>query len=84
MREAGYAVEGAPERGDELIHSLIAAGGHDLEFLTGDQLENAAGRLDAKRYAEWFARLPEELRSDVEEHWGKPPGDLYVDGESSS
>src|SRR5918994_1528909 len=81
MREAGYTVEGAPERGDELIHSLIAAGGHDLEFLTADQLENAAGRLDAKRYAEWFGRLPEELRSDVEEHWGRPPGDLYVDGD---
>src|ERR687890_105547 len=81
MREAGYKVEGAPERGDELIHSLIGAGGHDLEFLTGDQLGNAAGRLDAKRYAQWFGRLPEELRSDVEEHWGRPPGDLYVDGD---
>ncbi len=32
------------------------------------------------RYAEWFARLPEELRARVEEHWGKPPGELYVDG----
>jgi cobaltochelatase CobN len=81
MREAGYTVEGVPERGDELIHSLIGAGGHDLEFLTGDQLRNAAGRLDAKRYAEWFGRLPEELQSDVEEHWGRPPGDLYVDGD---
>src|SRR5215204_4467855 len=82
MREADYTVEGAPERGDELIHSLVAAGGHDLEFLTRDQLGNAAGRLDAKRYAEWFGRLPVELRSDVEEHWGRPPGDLYVDGEA--
>jgi cobaltochelatase CobN len=81
MREEGYTIEGAPERGDELIHSLVAAGGHDLEFLTGDQLENASGRLDAKRYAEWFGRLPEELRNDVEEHWGRPPGDLYVDGD---
>ena len=79
IREEGYTVEGAPERGDELIHSLVAAGGHDLEFLSGDQLENASGRLDAERYAEWFGRLPEELRNDVEEHWGKPPGDLYVD-----
>ncbi len=79
MREAGYTVDGAPDDGDELIHSLIAAGGHDLEFLTGDQLGNAAGRLDTGRYAEWFARLPEGLRSDIEEHWGPPPGDLYVD-----
>jgi cobaltochelatase CobN len=80
LRKAGYAVEDAPEDGDDLIHSLIAAGGHDLEFLTGDQLGNAAGRLDTERYASWFARLPEELRRGVEEHWGPPPGDLYVDG----
>src|SRR5215210_7176340 len=81
MREEGYSVEGAPERGDELIHSLVAAGGHDLEFLTGAQLGDATGRLGAKRYAEWFGRLPEDLRNDVAEHWGRPPGDLYVDGD---
>src|SRR5215212_1665312 len=80
MRRAGYAVEEAPEDGDELIHALIAAGGHDPEFLTADQLGTSAGRLDAGRYASWFARLPEELRRRVEEHWGPPPGDLYVDG----
>ena len=79
MREAGYEVDGAPEEGDALIHALIDAGGHDLEFLTGEQLEGVAGRLDVDRYAEWFARLPEPLRADVEEHWGPPPGELYVD-----
>src|SRR5215204_5929784 len=79
MRGAGYAVDGAPDEGDELIHSVIAAGGHDLEFLTGDQLRGAAGRLDTERYAAWFDRLPEDLRSDVEDHWGPPPGELYVD-----
>jgi cobaltochelatase CobN len=79
MRRASYAVEDVPEDGDELIHALIAAGGHDPEFLTADQLGNAAGRLDAGRYAGWFGRLPEDLRSGVEEHWGPPPGDLYVD-----
>jgi cobaltochelatase CobN len=80
MKEAGYAVEGAPEEGDALIHTLINAGGHDLEFLTEEQLGGAAGRLDARRYAGWFALLPEELRASVEEHWGPPPGELYVDG----
>src|SRR5215212_11270934 len=80
LREAGYSVDGVPEEGDDLIHALIAAGGHDLEFLTEEQLEGAAGRLDARLYAEWFARLPEGLRAEVEEHWGKPPGELYVDG----
>jgi cobaltochelatase CobN len=81
LREAGYEVDGAPDDGDDLIHSLIAAGGHDLEFLTSDQLGDAAGRLNTERYAGWFARLPEELRNEIEEHWGPPPGDLYVDGQ---
>jgi cobaltochelatase CobN len=80
MREAGYRVDGAPTEGDALIHALIAAGGHDMEFLTEEQLEGAPGRLDARLYAEWFARLPEDLRAGVEEHWGEPPGELYVDG----
>jgi cobaltochelatase CobN len=80
MEKAGYGVDGAPEEGDALIHALINAGGHDLEFLTEEQLKGAVGRLDSRRYAEWFARLPEKLREDVKEHWGSPPGELYVDG----
>ncbi len=80
MRGAGYLVDGVPDEGDVLIHALINAGGHDLEFLTEEQLRGAVGRLDARRYAEWFVRLPEDLRKSVEEHWGLPPGELYVDG----
>jgi cobaltochelatase CobN len=80
MRDAGYRVEDAPEEGDALIHALIGAGGHDLEFLTEEQLRGATGRLDARPYAEWFAGLPEVLRAGIEEHWGPPPGKLYVDG----
>ncbi|MCA1716210.1 MAG: cobaltochelatase subunit CobN, partial [Actinobacteria bacterium] len=79
MRGAGYLVDGVPDEGDALIHALINAGGHDLEFLTEEQLRGAIGRLDTRRYAEWFARLPEDLRKSVEEHWGPPPGELYVD-----
>lgn len=79
LSEAGYRVEGAPEEGDALIHALIEAGGHDQEFLTQEQLRNAAGRVEFSRYAGWFRRLPEELRRRVEEHWGPPPGSLYVE-----
>jgi cobaltochelatase CobN len=81
LRDAGYSVDGVPDDGDNLIHALISAGGHDLEFLTEEQLDSATGRLDTARYAEWFARLPQELRESVEHHWGPVPGDLYVDGD---
>ncbi|GAB2975616.1 cobaltochelatase subunit CobN [Amycolatopsis acidiphila] len=66
--------------GDELIHALIAAGGQDPEWLTEEQLAGNPIRVPADRYREWFAALPEQLRAEMEQHWGPPPGELYVDG----
>ncbi|WP_236789026.1 cobaltochelatase subunit CobN [Amycolatopsis sp. GM8] len=65
--------------GDELIHALIAAGGQDPEWLTEEQLAGNPIRVPAARYREWFAALPEDLRAEMEQHWGPPPGELYVD-----
>src|SRR6266498_1127007 len=38
LHDAGYETDGFPEDGDTLIHALIAAGGHDTEWLTQEQL----------------------------------------------
>jgi cobaltochelatase CobN len=82
LREAGYDTgEQFPEDGDTLIHSLIATGGHDAEWLTEEQLAAAPMRVPAARYAQWFAALPGPLRERVRRHWGNPPGELYVDGD---
>jgi cobaltochelatase CobN len=67
--------------GDELMHALIAAGGHDPEFLTDDQLAQAPLRMPVSDYRAWYATLPAALRDDVEERWGAPPGDQFVDGD---
>jgi cobaltochelatase CobN len=81
LRDAGYDLgEGFPEDGDELIHRLIAAGGHDTEWLTPEQLAAAPMRVPAADYAGWFAALPAPLRDSVRGHWGGQPGELYVDG----
>jgi cobaltochelatase CobN len=63
---------------DELIHRLIAAGGHDVEWLTEDQMSEAAIRVPAEKYQQWFDALPAQLRTGMVEHWGSPPGELYV------
>ncbi|MGD9485162.1 cobaltochelatase subunit CobN [Streptomyces sp. TRM70308] len=81
LREAGYAVDGYPAEGDELIHRLIHAGGHDVEWLTQEQLAAAPARVPLTDYQEWFATLDPGLREAMLEHWGEPPGSLYVDGE---
>ncbi|MBO2445840.1 cobaltochelatase subunit CobN [Actinomadura barringtoniae] len=76
----GGSAENA-DTGDALIHALIAAGGHDVEWLTEDQLRQAPARASLAAYRRWFEALPEDLREGVRRHWGEPPGELYVDGD---
>ncbi|WP_351228077.1 cobaltochelatase subunit CobN [Streptomyces sp. NPDC002133] len=65
--------------GDELIHALIEAGGHDRDWLTDEQLARNPVRIPADDYRRWYARLPQELREHVEQHWGPAPGEMFLD-----
>ncbi|GAA2063461.1 cobaltochelatase subunit CobN [Streptomyces albiaxialis] len=65
--------------GDELIRALIEAGGHDQDWLTEEQLARNPVRIPAADYRRWYVTLPRELRESVEEHWGPPPGEMFVD-----
>ena len=49
MRGDGMRVDAPFEHGDELMHALIATGGHDAEFLTDDQLAASPLRLPGRR-----------------------------------
>jgi cobaltochelatase CobN len=84
LGEAGYDLgEGLPgvaeQDGDALIHALIAAGGQDQNWLTEEQLAGNPVRISAASYREWYGTLPEDLRAEMERHWGPPPGELFVD-----
>ncbi|MCZ4550698.1 cobaltochelatase subunit CobN [Gordonia rubripertincta] len=89
MREAGYdigpdsgdgSVPGLSENdSDKLIHTLIAAGGQDPDWLTEESLAANPIRLSAADYREWFATLPDDLRDAMTTHWGEAPGELFVD-----
>ncbi|KUO10237.1 cobaltochelatase subunit CobN [Streptomyces sp. DSM 15324] len=85
LRDEGYDFGGADVPGlasgdgDELIRALIEAGGHDQDWLTEEQLARNPVRIPAADYRRWFATLPEELRTAVEQHWGPAPGEMFVD-----
>ncbi|MDT0188329.1 cobaltochelatase subunit CobN [Microbacterium sp. ARD31] len=66
------------EKGDALIHALIAAGGQDEEWLTQAQLTDAHVRITPEQYAEWTRDLPDDLRAEMVEAWGAAPGSLFV------
>ncbi|MCF6509603.1 cobaltochelatase subunit CobN [Blastococcus sp. MG754426] len=67
--------------GDALVHALIAAGGQDENWLTEEQLSGNPVRIPAAEYRAFFDALPEDLRAAMVEHWGQPPGSLFVDGD---
>ncbi|MEU4294500.1 cobaltochelatase subunit CobN [Kribbella sp. NPDC026596] len=86
LEQAGYDLGGldlselqGADGADGLIHRLIAAGGHDVEWLTDEQLESAVAKIPLSVYAQWFGRAPESLREAMTEAWGAAPGSLYVD-----
>ena len=82
LRGAGYDLgDGFPEDGDTLIHTLIAAGGYDTEWLTEEQLSAAPARVPLPVYRRWISSLPNGLRQKVTAQWGEPPGELYIDGD---
>ncbi|WP_371401713.1 cobaltochelatase subunit CobN [Kribbella sp. NBC_00662] len=86
LEAAGYDLGGldlselqGADGADGLIHRLIAAGGHDVDWLTDEQLANAVAKIPLSTYATWFGRVPESLRTAMIDAWGEAPGELYVD-----
>jgi cobaltochelatase CobN len=85
MADAGYDIGDdelpgvAAGDGDALIHAIIAAGGQDENWLTEEQLAGNPVRISAADYRAWFATLDADLQDKVTEHWGPPPGELFVD-----
>jgi len=86
LKAAGYdlgdldlaELQGA-DGADGLIHRLIAAGGHDVDWLTDEQLANAVAKIPLSTYARWFGAVPESLREAMTGAWGDAPGELYVE-----
>lgn len=83
MREHGYHIGELPgvdaQDGDALVHALIERGGQDPDWLTDGQLAGNPIRVSANDYRAWFATLPAEFTGAVQQHWGPPPGELFVD-----
>jgi cobaltochelatase CobN len=79
LRADGYDLGDGPlpADGDTLMHTLLARGGYDREYLTTEELDLAAGWTAEAEYASWFASIPAETQERMLRSWGDPPGRLY-------
>ena len=77
LQKAGYHVEDIPADGDELVHRIIERCSNDTDSLTEEQLRLAAGHVERRQYAQWYAGFPESVRAELQDAWGDPPGQVY-------
>ncbi|MCF0071156.1 cobaltochelatase subunit CobN [Dyadobacter sp. CY261] len=78
MQDEGYRIDELPPTGTALIHALIDLCAYDENFLTPGQLAQAAARVPAAQYADWFNELPEAAQQKMLKQWGPAPGETYV------
>ncbi|ACO47838.1 cobaltochelatase subunit CobN [Deinococcus deserti] len=78
LKGDGYTVGDLPATSDELMHRLIERTSYDTTLLTPSQLAQAAARVPAATYEQWFAELPDTMQRRMRQQWGAPPGEAYV------
>jgi cobaltochelatase CobN len=74
MRGEGYEITRSITDGDALMAELADGMTYESESLSDSQLAAAVGVLDTKVYADWFATLPADARTELEGAWGPAPG----------
>ena len=82
LRARGYHVDRIPADGDALMAELADGFAYDADVLAPAQLAGAPGRLAGGDYTAWFSRLPQNLRAEVTDAWGEPPGSVFRDGDA--
>ncbi|MEM9231426.1 MAG: cobaltochelatase subunit CobN [Pseudomonadota bacterium] len=75
LRDAGYKVDGAPADGDALMKTLLEG---PTNWLADRAQRNGGKRLELARYKAFFATLPQETRTVIQDRWGPPEDDPFL------
>lgn len=63
---------------DVLMHTLIARGSYDKEYLADFQIEQSTARVTQDVYARWHSELTAQQIGQMDARWGAPPGKGYA------
>jgi len=78
MKESGYLIDWIPDDGAELIDKIMERvtnerGWTDVSVMA----QKAVDIIPTEIYGQWFERLDKRLKRQIEETWGRMPGDLF-------
>ena len=78
----GYTLDHVPADGRALIDEILDNVTNDLEWSSPERIRSLAADMVPKdRYLEHYKEVPEFDRKRMEESWGKPPGNVCVEGD---
>ena len=72
LAASGYSVEMPPGK---LLDTLISRGVINSPRFTNLSREAA---VSLEQYAQWYSELPREVQQELEQYWGRPPGEVMV------
>lgn len=79
MQKAGYAIEGLPESGKEIIDRIMGTKAiSDFRWTPIEEIVDKGGvikYLSEAEYRQWFDRFPAKAQASMIETWGNPPGE---------
>ena len=74
LDDRGYAVDGAPTDGAELIDRLTSQLTLDSRWVAPEDIaELSVDTVSPEQYAEWFTDADDRFRENVIDEWGDPP-----------
>ncbi|QEK12940.1 cobaltochelatase subunit CobN [Crassaminicella thermophila] len=80
LKKDGYKVEG--EIDPEAIKRMYDERGRNVGSWAPGEMEklvdSGAITIPVEKYLQWYNKLPEKLKEDVEKEWGKAPGNVMV------
>lgn len=82
MSSSGYTIDNVPENGRALIEEILNGVTNDLDGLSLQTMrEKAVDLVKTSDYEKEYRRIPEWDQQMMENDWGKPPGEICVDGD---
>ncbi|NLD92506.1 MAG: cobaltochelatase subunit CobN [Fibrobacter sp.] len=82
MKDEGYTIEKTFDKGDDLAKEILERMTTDRRWMTPEKMaQRAEATAGQDEYGPWHEKLPETIRTTMNEKWGEMPGNLFVHDE---
>ena len=79
FKEIGIKLDYDFKGGNEIINRIIAGVSNDKKWLSSEKvLERGIDKISKEIYMDWFEKLDEKVKKELERQWGKAPGEFMI------